>query len=155
MKRLTRTIRSYNIRTLPKEYFGSLYRLNYGSSGLIRDELIDLKQRFRYNQTLPVHKIFVVLEENFVIAWGICVSLNDENTQFRFQCYVRKKFRKQGIGKKLLRKNANFIKKYEKRVICQVYPHSTESSALYKNQNILFLDDVIPAKTLKKNYKIT
>lgn len=147
------TIRSYYINTLPEDYFKEAYRANFGSWGLLREELMKIRYAYKRGEFVPIHRIYIAINNGEFAGWGLTTSKNDENTQFTFMCFVKRKFRKQGLGSKILKANGNFIKKYEQRVICQVYPHSTSASALYKENNLLFLDDIISTKRIKKSYQ--
>lgn len=108
-----------------KNLLNQFKRLNFGEKGMMRD-LLDEARIF-----VDSYAFYVLDEYHRVAAWAICCRERENNNNiFIMNIYVKKKYRRKGLGKRI----ANYIKKYApsliKSSIC-VFPHDELSDRFF------------------------
>lgn len=111
-----------------------LKKLTFKNDSQLREEILYTKEKL--NNGLKVEgKVIIASIKNIIIGWGLLIENGDRSYSFRnnfFMLYVRKIFRRKGIGTALLNKakevaNSSFI----------IFPHDKKSNSFfYKNFDI-------------------
>jgi ribosomal protein S18 acetylase RimI-like enzyme len=63
------------------------------------------------------HRVFIAKENGVCIGWSIIKEIKNKKThKFEFMVYIKKKFRRLGIGTKLYKKSRRFFKLKDKDI---------------------------------------
>lgn len=118
---------SKRVPELSDQEFKDCYRLNMRDRGSMRDELNE--QRMKRN-----NRAVLVYEDDLLVGWSLRFRENWGGDRFKknptsLYIYVRRSYRKQGIGKFLLGRAR--MGNYTGRV--RVFPHTTAANGLYRS----------------------
>ena len=82
------------------------------SSGSIYSSLEECRRKYL------IHKIFLAKEGKTIVGWSIIVMLKDNLKErlYEFMVYIKKSYRRKGIGRRLYNKSKTFFKLRHKEI---------------------------------------
>ena len=84
--------------------------ISSGSIYTLYVECCDIRKKVK-------HRVFIAKENGVCIGWSVIKEMkNKKNYKFEFMVYVKKKFRRMGIGTKLYKKSKLFFKIKDKDI---------------------------------------
>jgi len=82
---------------IPPDIYKKLYSLNFRNGGQLRSQLIYARSRDNDQS-----HIVYMMENDMLLGWGLAYP--NGHSKYYYQCYVRKSYRRQGIGSRLFNK---------------------------------------------------
>lgn len=115
----------------PAGLYNQFYKYNFGSMGLMRGQLVDSKND-------PRARIFYIVDEfSSIAAWSLTFdhnisgSRNNGKPEPRTYFYVRKNYRRMGLGTRLARAAYKYSKGAFKLTL-RYMPHDDKSKAFFE-----------------------
>lgn len=71
-----------------------------------------------------------------IVGWALMLDEFKYNTKAQFYYYINTKYRRQGIGKKLLKRSQEFIGFLYSQRYVEVFPHDDRSTAFFNKTNM-------------------
>lgn len=107
-----------------KKLLNQFKRLNFGEDGMMRDLL-------EYSRIFIDSYVFYIMDYNSgVAAWALCCRTPENINKFVLNIYVKKKYRRKGLGKRIIRYVDRYSPKLIKSII-EVLPHDFPSDEFF------------------------